>query len=223
MSARRFLRWQGTLRRGRVMMLGAPVFLLATLPALAQTPSARPLPPSDPPANPQPATQAAYTLGTPELKLQYRLQRDKQTGVVHLASAVPAPKTVTINWEPSFGPVPENPILLQTSLNLNIRGNKVPCTFTTATPVVPQNGQWSIDVSDLASKLIGEINNTLSPNYDPGSADLPLDAQATVKVIPILKAPAQYVPGLVKGPASAVNKGQLKLTPVLTLGEADGS
>lgn len=197
---------------------------LAALPASAQVPATKPLPDTEPPVNPASAwaPKSAYTLGTPEIKIMYRLQRDKQTGVVNLASAVPSPKTIAIAWEPAFGAMPENPILVQVTFHLNVHNAKVPGTFTTTAPVAPQNGQWSADLTDVVNKLIAEINSTLSPNYDPYTMSFPLDTEATVRAIPIQKSPAQVGPlAIVKGPTTDVNKGQLKVARVLTFGDPD--
>ena len=96
--------------------------------------------------------RSAYSLGTPEIKIQYRLQRDKQTGVVTLASAVPSPRTIAIAWETAFGPTPENPILVQLTFDLNVQNSKVPGTFTTIVPVAPRmdsgrptSRMWSVN------------------------------------------------------------------------------
>ena len=137
--------------------------------------------------------ESAYSLASPEIKIHYRLQRDKQTGVVSLASAVTSPKTIAIAWETAFGPMPENPVLVQLTFIVNVHTEKVPGTFTTTAPVSPQNGQWSADISDMVNRLIVEINSTLSPNYDPYTMSFPLDTDATVKAIPVQRNPANSV------------------------------
>lgn len=159
-----------------------------------QVPDAKALPISDPPTN-RTATKSAYTLTTQELKVQYRWQRDKQTGVVSVASAVPSPTSIVITWDPTSGPVPENPLLVQITFKLNINNEKVPAIYTTTTPVAAQGGQWSVDVTDLVKRLADDVNTTLSPNFDPISTSFPLDTAANVKVIQVLKNPAQFVQG----------------------------
>ena len=191
------------------------------IPASGQVPNAKALPDTNAPVNPPPAGKSAFTLSPSALKIQYRLQRDKQNGVVSVASAVPSPNAIVIAWDPNAGPVPDNPILVQIGFNLNINNAKIPATYTTATPVAAQGGQWSVDVTDVVKRLVDDINNTLSPLFDPNSNSFPLDTTATVKVIPIQKSPAQYGPVMTnKGRAADVNNSPIKVTPVLTIGDS---
>ena len=154
MSGRGINRQQVVSRRFPISGIVALAIWLTALPASGQVPAIKPLPDTEPPVNPAPATptKSAYALGTPEIKIQYRLQRDKQTGVINLASAVLSPKTIAIAWEPTFGPMPENPILVQITFTLNVHNTKVPGSFTTTVPVAPQNGQWSADLTDLVNQ-----------------------------------------------------------------------
>ncbi len=186
---------------------------------IGHVPEAKALPISDPPTN-KTATKSAYTLTTQELKIQYRWQRDKQTGVVSLSSAVPSPTSIVITWDPAAGPVPENPLLAQLTFNLNIINNeKVPAIYT-STPAVAQGGRWSVDLTDVVRRLVDDINTTLSPNFDPISTSFPLDTSATVKVIQVLKSPPQFGPVPInKGPSADVNNDSLKVKPSLLLGE----
>ena len=193
---------------------------LASHSASGQTPAAKPLPDKDPPTNKAPAPRSSYTLNTAELKFQYRYQRDKQTGVVSVASAVTSPPSIVIAWDPTLGPVPENPLLVQITFNLNINNAKIPATYTTTVPVAAQGAQWSVDVTDVVKRLVDDINSTLSPVFDPNTIAFPLDKTATVKVIQVLKGAPQFGPVAInKGPSADVNNNTITITPVLTLGE----
>ena len=204
-------------------LAGSLLVILATALEAQQTsgqvPEAKALPISDPPTN-KAATKSSYTLTTQELKVQYRWQHQKQTGVVSIASVVPSPCSIVITWNPTSGPVPENPLLVQIMFKLNINNEKVPAIYTTTTPVAAQGGQWTVDVTDVVKRLADDINTTLPPNFDPISTSFPLDTAATVKVIQVLKSPAQFGPATInKGPAADVNNDTLKVKPALLLGE----
>ena len=204
-----------------LVVLGA---CLAALPVSGQVSAAKPLPATDPLKNPSSAAAkpSAYTLGTKEIKIQYRLKRDQQ----HLSidQAVPSPKAIEINWERSHGPMPDNPILIQITFTFKFDDNKTPATYSTAVPVVSRDGKWSIDVSDVVNRLIADINATLPSDDDLRKSKFPLDTTATVKVIAILKSDPQYVPQIKKDNATGVNEGdQLKVTPALLLGDTDAA
>jgi hypothetical protein len=169
-----------------VILLLALAACFETEPVRGQSTPPKTVPPTDPPTNAV-QTESAYDPGTDELKILYRLRRDPHTGTVSIASAAPSPKTIIIKWDPHYGPPPSNSILLQITFTLNLNKSQTPASYTTTTPVAPQNAQWSVDVTDVVNRLIADINATLAPNYDPGSANLPVGGTATLKVIPLMK------------------------------------
>ena len=121
---------------------------------------------------------------------------------------------------PNAGPVPENPVLVQIGFDLNFNNTKILATYTTTTPVPAQGPLWSVDVTDMVKKLVDDINNILSPNYDPNTSSFPLDLSATVKVILVQKCTPQYGPvTTIKGLVADVINSPIKVTPALTIGD----